>query len=309
MPNRSRRCAVAAAGALLIAPLLGAQEIEKCPAPLATIAVYEPEAETLQSLQRFELGSPTTLIRTIIQQSNCFQVVERGAAMAAIERERQLASSGGLGQGANVGQGQLAAADYVLTPTIQFSDDNAGGVGGAIGGLIGRRTGVAVGGGLKFKSASTTMLVSDMRSGIQVASATAEAKTTDFSLGMLAGVFGGAVGGLGGYTSTNEGKVIAKSFVETYNQLVGNVRGNPAITAGGGAARAGAVFQEGDVVAPKIENVALLAEPADGSAEVAKLKKSDELVVVGAEKDGFVPVQAAAGSGWVKKVLINKPQP
>jgi hypothetical protein len=50
----------------------------------------------------------------------------------------------------------------------------------------------------------------------------------------------------------------------------------------------------------------LLAEPADGAREIAKLKKTDELVVIGVEKDGFIQVQAAAGSGWVKKVLVNK---
>ena len=304
----SRSCS---AGATIVGLLLGAsplsgQDIEKCPAPLATIAVFEPQEETMENLRRFELGSPTTLIRTIVQQSNCFQVVERGQAMEAMERERQLGQSGGLGQGANVGGGQLAAADYVLTPAIQFANNNAGGVGGLVGGVIGRRTGAAVGGGLKFKSASTTMLVSDMRSGIQVASATGESKTTDFSLGVLAGALGGAVGGLGGYTSTNEGKVITKSFVETFNKLVQQVRGNPAIVAGGAAARAGAVFNEGDVIVPKIENIALLADAVDGAREVAKLKKTDELVVTGPEKDGFLPVQAAAGSGWVKKVLVGK---
>jgi hypothetical protein len=34
------------------------------------------------NLQRYGLGSPTAVIRMMIQQSNCFQVVERGVAWA-----------------------------------------------------------------------------------------------------------------------------------------------------------------------------------------------------------------------------------
>ena len=33
-----------------------------------------------------------------------------------------------------MGGGQMVAADFVLTPSVVFSEDNAGGVGGAVGG-------------------------------------------------------------------------------------------------------------------------------------------------------------------------------
>jgi hypothetical protein len=76
--------------------------------------------------------------------------------------------------------------------------------------------------------------------------------------------------------------------------------------AAGGSTRAGAVFNEGDVLAPKIANVKLLAEPADAAKVLGTLSRSDELVVIGAEKDGFVNVQGAEASGWIKVVLVQK---
>ena len=76
----------------------------------------------------------------------------------------------------------MAAADFILTPSVVFSEDNAGGIGGALGGLIGGNRGRAiagVAGGVKFKQAETNLLMADSRSGIQVASAQGSAQATD----------------------------------------------------------------------------------------------------------------------------------
>src|SRR5687768_12579223 len=81
----------------------------------------------------------------------------------------------------------------------------------------------AVAGGLKFKEAQTSMLVADARSGVQVAAAEGSSKKADLRLG--AALFGGgAAGGLGGYANTNEGKVIAASLMDNYNNVVRSVR-------------------------------------------------------------------------------------
>ena len=71
-------------------------------------------------------------------RSGCFQVVDRGAASEALQRERQLAAQGELREGSDMGGGQLVAADYLVTPNILFQDPNAGGsnVGGILGGLL-----------------------------------------------------------------------------------------------------------------------------------------------------------------------------
>ena len=49
-----------------------------------------------------------------------------------------------------------------------------------------------------------------------------------------------------------------------------------------------------------------MAEPSDTSKAVGTLARTDELVVIGEEKNGFINVQGASGAGWVKIVLMNK---
>jgi hypothetical protein len=147
---------------------------EHCDRPMGAMAVVEPQDYVSQSLSRYGLQSPTGLIRMMVQQSNCFIIVERGIGMQNMMQERALAESGELRQGSNMGGGQMVSADFVLTPAVVFSEDNAGGVGGALGGLIGGSGGRllgAVAGGVKFKEAQTSMLVADARSGVQVAAA------------------------------------------------------------------------------------------------------------------------------------------
>src|ERR1043166_8446327 len=139
--------------------------LEHCDKPMGAMAVVEPQSEILASLTRYRLSSPVGLIRMMIQQSACFIVVERGAGMQNLMQERQLAQGGEMRQGSNLGGGQMVAADFVMTPSVVFSEGNAGGIGGAAGGLLGGKF-AAVAGGLKFKEAQTSMLVADSRSGV-----------------------------------------------------------------------------------------------------------------------------------------------
>ncbi len=293
----------------------GDDGIQKCSKPMGAVAVVEPQDYVLQSLNSYGLQSPVGLIRMMIQQSNCFIVVERGIGMENAMQERALAESGELRQNSNMGKGQMVTADFILTPAVVFSEGNAGGVGGVLGGIIGRRNPVlgAVAGGLKFKEAQTSMLLADSRSSIQVAAAEGSARKADLRIGAIAGW--GAVGGLGGYTNTNEGKVIAASFADNYNNIVTAVRGDASLQRDVGTLQeeagrktvAGAVFNEGDVVVPKIANVKLHASPIDSSKAVATVGRDEELVVIGAEQDGFVNVQGSNGAGWIKKVLVTRP--
>lgn len=295
----------------------GDKGLEHCDRPMGAVAVVEPQSEIITSLSRYGLQSPVGLIRLMIQQSNCFIVVERGAGMRNLMQERDLAASGEMRENSNLGRGQMVAADFVLTPAVAFSENNAGGVGGAVGGLLGRRSPVAsaVAGGLKFKEAQTSMLLADSRSGVQVAAAEGSTRKADLRVGV--GLWGGGAGGsVGGYGNTNEGKIIAAAFLDNYNSVVRVVRDDPSLqrnvgtlkqeAAAGGATRAGAVFNEGDVVMPKIANVRLLAQPTETGKVLATLGRSDELVVIGASKDGYVNVQGADGSGWVRIVLVEK---
>jgi hypothetical protein len=296
----------------------GANGLERCERPMGAMAVVEPQDYVLQALAHYNLQSPSGLIRMMIQQSNCFIVVERGLGMQNMMQERQLSNSGQLRQSSNVGGGQMVAADFILTPAVVFSENNAGGIGGAVGGLFGStgRTLGAVAGGVRFKEAQTSMLVADSRSGVQVAAAEGSTRKADLNLGgALFGSDGG--GALGGYGNTNEGKIIAAALMDNYNQIVGVVRGDPSLqrnvgtlreeAGAGGKTVAGAVFEEGDVLVPKIGKVAIVAQPQDGAKVVGNLVRGDEVVVIGKQENGFVNVQGTSVSGWVKVVLVQRP--
>ncbi len=295
-------------------------QLEKCDAPKGTLAVVEAQSQVLAALGRFGLQSPTTVIRMLVQQSNCFQVVERGVAMQNLMQERALAAGGQLQADQNIGKGQMVTADFILTPNVLFNESNAGGAGAALGGLLGRFGALgavagAVAGGLKFKEAQTSILLADTRSGIQVAAAEGSAKATDFALGgSMFGWGGGAAAG--GYSNTNEGKVIAASFLDNWNNIVRAVRDSASLVApranaaaqanAAGSVRANAAAA-GDVMIAKIAGVKVLNAPADNAGVVMTLTKTDEVLYLGEEKDGFAKVTSASGDGWVKAVLLRKP--
>ena len=309
--------AVLCAVSLTVASPAAAQDkskdkIEKCPTPYGTLAVNEPTDEVLMWLRNYSLGSPSALIRIYAQESNCFIVVERGKGMQNLQQERALGASGELQSGSNMGKGQMVAADFVLTPYVQFSDNNAGGVGGAIGG-IGRRVGLGVAGGLKFKEAQSSITLSSTRTGVQVAAAEGKARQRDFSLGGL-GIAGGLLGAAGAYSSTAEGKVIAASLLDNYNGIVGKVTksslkplsAEKVAALGGESPEAGGGFNEGDVIRSKIDGVKMMATASDTAKVVATLKKSDELVVMGNPAGGYIKVLGSMGEGFVKVALIQK---
>ncbi|MFZ9374694.1 MAG: CsgG/HfaB family protein [Burkholderiaceae bacterium] len=288
-------------------------QLEKCAKLLGTLAVNEPQDAVSAALRGYGLTSPTGLIRLIIQQSGCFTVVERGRAMQNIMQERALAESGQLQAGSNIGRGQLVVADFVLTPDVVFSNNNAGGVGAAIGGLFGP-IGAVIGGGLRFKQAQTSMLVSDARSGIQVAAASGSSQKTDFAIGGILGGVGGGLG-LGAYENTAEGKVVSASFLDNWNQIVRAIRDNPSLVQAQSAAsqaNAAASLQAnaagaGDVMVPRIAGVRVLKTPADNGALLVQLNRNDEVIFDGKEENGYLKVTTSNGDGWVKKTLMKKP--
>jgi hypothetical protein len=285
---------------------------EKCDAPKGTLAVTEPQSEAIAALQRAGLASPTGLIRMIIANSNCFQVVERGAGMANIMQERALSEGGQMQGGQNIGKGQMVAADFVLTPNVVIAAHTSGGVGGGLGGFS-RGLGLlgAIAGNLKFKEASTSMVMADVRSGLQVAAAEGSAKQTDFNIGgFLLGGAGAAA--LGGYSNTAEGKLVAAGYLDNWNNIVRNIRNQPNLTRATGPAASqanaanSAKADAGAVWVPKIGGVPLRADASAGAREIAKLGKSDEVVAEGDEKNGFMKVTGGSGTGWVQVIMMRK---
>lgn len=281
----------------------GSKNVEKCDTPMGTLAVVEPQDYSARAINNLGLPSPTGLIRLIVQQSNCFQLVERGLAMQNIMQERNLAGAGQMQRGQNMGGGQMVTADYVLTPDVAFSENNAGGAGAALGLLPGRagQIGGLLGAGLKSKVAQTSMVLADTRTTLQVAAAEGSAKATDFALGGILGA-GGVGGGLGGYTNTAEGKVIAASFIDNWNNIVMATRGRLA-KAQAAAPQAGSGSEAGAVMVAKIKGVKQFASPDKASKVVSAT--ATEFVFMGDEQGGFYHVTSGDGEGWVEKILVT----
>jgi len=219
-------------------------QLEYCPESLGTLAVVEDTGSNWWSdyVGRYpRLGSTVPVLRMMIQQSNCFVVVERGQAMGNVMQERGLEDSGELRGGSNFGKGQMVAADYTMSPSIQFAAKGTGGLGGALGGLIGGSGGRVLGaiaGGVKSNEAATTLLLVDNRSAVQIAAAVGNAKNMDFNL--LGGAIGRSAGGsVGAFSNTPEGKVITAAFADSYNQMVRSLRSYRAQTVEGGLGRGG----------------------------------------------------------------------
>lgn len=220
-------------------------QLEKCDRSLGTLAVHEDSsAPWYHTLSQYKLGSTVPVLRMMIQQSNCFVVVERGAAMSNMQAERALEQSGEMRGGSNFGKGQMVAADYTMTPSITFSQKGTQGVSGALGGfgIIGSVAGM-VAGGMKANEASTTLLMTDNRSGVQLAAAEGSAKNFDFNV--FGGLFSGGFVGAGGYTNTPEGKILVASFMDSYNQLVKAVRNYKAQEVQGGLGTGGTLGVQG----------------------------------------------------------------
>jgi curli biogenesis system outer membrane secretion channel CsgG len=219
-------------------------ELEKCAETLGTLAVHEDmSAPWFARLNQYKLGPTTPVLRMMIQQSNCFVVVERGAGMTNMMQERALSQSGEMRAESNLGKGQMVAADFTMSPSIAFSakGTQGGGFGGfgAVSGLLGLAAS-----SFKANEASTTLLMVDNRSGVQLAAAEGSAKNYD--LGLLGGVFGGGMGAVGGgYSNTPEGKIIVASFMDSYNKIVRATRNYVAQTVKGGLGTGGRLGVQG----------------------------------------------------------------
>ncbi len=221
-------------------------QLERCDASLGTLAVIEDQSQPWYGqLRSHNLESTVPLIRLLVQQSNCFVVVERGRAMSQMQQERGLADSGELRQGSNFQRGQMVAADFSMNPSITFNQKDAGGIGGTLS-RVSSSLGVlgSLAGGVKFQEASTMLTLTDNRSGVQLAAAEGSSSNTDFNImGALAGSRTG--GNLGGYTNTAQGKVIAAAFADSYNQLVRSVKSYQAQSVQGGLGTGGRLGVQG----------------------------------------------------------------
>jgi curli biogenesis system outer membrane secretion channel CsgG len=277
-------------------------EIPRCAAPLGNLAVEQPQRNWWTELK---LGSPEALIKIFVQQSGCFSLVDRVAGLAAAQRERALSSGGSLQQGANVGGGQIVAADYVLVPDVISQNANASGnnFGAALGGLLGNRTLGALAGSLSFNSstADVTLAITNVRTTQIMATIDGHSKKTDISFGAGGGVFGyGGFGAAGatGYNNTEIGQVITLAYLDAYTKLVDQLGGLP----GPGQAPAAAAQQ----MVTATRATAMYTGPSTQSPVVRPVDQGMRLYPTGNKNGLMWEVKDELGNmGWVSSIMFE----
>ncbi|GAP35335.1 CsgG/HfaB family protein [Piscinibacter sakaiensis] len=202
-----------------------ARELVRCEAPVATLALAEnPNGYSVVSGAMLP-PTPVPLVRLMAQQSGCFRVVDRAAGLRGTIQEQELKEAGiTRREGHTVAKGKGYEAQFTLTPSLNFSEQNAG---REIGGLLGQipflSTLVGLAQNVKLKEAQVTLLLTDNETTEQLAAATGSVQVTDLGMGgLVLGRLGGAAGA--GWSNSNEGKVVAAAFLDAHNRLVTQVR-------------------------------------------------------------------------------------
>lgn len=269
-----------------------APQLTRCATPIGTAALIEQDNPMLAQAG---LTSPIPLLRIMMAQSNCFQVVDRGQASQALQRERAMASAGELQSGSNMGAGQMKAADFLITPNVVFKDANAGGGGAGLGALI-PGIGGAIAGGVRWTNmeSQVTLFLTNVRTGVQEAAAEGSASKRDIGFGGLA--FGGLVGAGGGaYASTDIGKIVSAAFLDAHNKLVAQVQATqPAATR------------------PSASNYMTLSDvnmrsgPSTQSPVVTLVPKGTPVTPTGEKQGAWWAVEANGRSGWIHGDFITR---
>jgi hypothetical protein len=270
-------------------------EIPVCGKLLGTIALVDGDG---RGWEQYQVGAPSTLLKTFVNRSGCFKLVNRGAGMTAIQNERALAAGGDLQRGSNVGGGQIKAADWLLVADVAGQNQNSGGsaLGGIAGGMVGGRFG-AVLGGLKTSKveAQTVLSLVNARTSEEEYNIEGFAKKQDVSFG-IGGAVGWAGAGGGAYENTDVGKVVGMAFLDAYTQLVTQMGGyNANVVA----------------TAPKKTFVTLSAvdlkrSPSNSGSTVRALKKGMMVYPTGAQEGLWWEVaDENDNTGWVQNTALE----
>ncbi len=229
------------------------QEIPVCRQKLGTIAISEPERRWWTS---YDLPNPEAILKVFVAKSGCFGIVDRNKGLAMRGVERDLADSGELQGGSNIGGGQVKAADYFIIPDLVGSNKRSGGggLGGALAGALGGRVLGGVLGGVKVnkKEANVTLTLVNARTTELERITEGYSRKSDVSFrGGAGGLVGGTFAAISGsgYENTQIGQVIVLAYLEAYRDMVDQLGGLPinpsemapqatAMTAAGGAAAA-----------------------------------------------------------------------
>lgn len=93
------------------APATVINETPRCTQNLGTVAIAETQGVLFSQMG---MGTPTELLRTLIRDSGCFTLIERGPGLNIVEREREMS-----------GAGRARTADFVLVAELANPIDAA----------------------------------------------------------------------------------------------------------------------------------------------------------------------------------------
>jgi len=279
-------------------------ELPRCAAPLGRAAVKEPDRDWWSPLG---LSNPESLIKLFAMRSNCLRIVDRNLGLQMRREEAELGQSGDLRRGANIGRGQVAAADFFIVPNIGNADSNSGGNSlGAVAGAFGHRLGGfgALAGGLRTQKSEAQALITlvDARTTEQLYVAEGVARKTDISFGAGGGGYGWsgfAAAAGGGYSNTEIGKVVTAAYFNAFVDLIHYMQ-NGAPT--GVQASANAGIQAYNVKQPVI----MRAMPSPKARQVRAFGIGDLVYPTGQKNGIWWEVDDENGNrGWVSSAFIT----
>ena len=225
-------------------------QLESCNETLGTISIDEQtNAGWYAAYQsQYKMGSTVPALRLIIQQSNCFVIVDRGRGLAARNREADLIRGEEGRAGSNYGKGQIAAADYTMIPEVILSDRGGQRAGGGLGWSAGPHR--SRGGRRRHRRRDVDQRGgSDPDADRQPLHSSARGRGGLFEKRRLRrdGRHLRRRGGWrrGAYTSTPQGKVIFAAFTDSYNKMVRALRNYKAQTVRGGLGTGGRLGVQG----------------------------------------------------------------
>lgn len=245
--------------------------LARCESRLGQIAITEADGNS-QALT--SAGLPRTmapLVRHLLTRTQCFGVVDRGAAFTLLENERKLREQLGLEN--NQPAKHLQTVDYVLRAEIVFAeqvDGSKGLLGGVFGGGI-----VGMGGEYNKKEAVVLLSVVDARTSEIVSSVFGRGTSESAGLGSLV-LASGVVLVDGGWADTPQAKTVAAALVDAWNRtqpkLVSDIAAARAAAAKEAAARDAAAKEAAAKAAA--EKLAAEKEAQRAAAEKAAAERA-----------------------------------
>ncbi|CAN5359896.1 hypothetical protein BH09PSE5_BH09PSE5_45980 [soil metagenome] len=193
----------------------GEGQIASCNTRMGAAAITESDANA-QALTSAGLPrSMAPLVRQLLMHTQCFAVVERGAAFAAIENEVKIREQQGLDRSYQIAA--MTAADYVIRAEIVFVEQT-GGNKGALGALLGGVLG-GIGAETQKREALVVMSAVDARTSEIVVASFGRGTSESSGVGSII-LGGGLVAMQGGWLDTPQAKPVAAALVDAWNQLL-----------------------------------------------------------------------------------------